>query len=368
MKSRKLIVPLFLNSLGCPSKLKCGFCNQEASGGEPVSDDGIYLSLLKYFDDVKKLNINDIEYSFEIAFYGGTFTAIELMRQQSMFDSARRAFADSKFHGHFEGFRISTRPDFINSEILEFLIENHTRTIEIGVESFNREVLIESGRGYTPEIAIAAAGLIKNKKIALSIHLMCGLPFQTREVFLNDVKTLASIRPDYARIHPLCVLRGTKFAEMLSRKEFMPAEDGELIAECAYAMSALELCGVKIIRVGILENEKFRKDVICGPAYPNLRELAESKIHLKIFEYIRTNCRSEKIIIAVQHEKTLNYLLGYAKENLKKNNDLNLEIKTKILYNNESVDYWYIKLLTEKHEVLATFTRPDVLNEYMKNF
>lgn len=345
------------------------FCNQAASGGEPCGADVLETYLKKYISDINKLNIKNIEYTFEIAFYGGTFTALDFEAQSKYFDAARIAVADNENIGikKFTGFRVATRPDYINSDILSFLKVNEVKTVEIGVESFDDGVLEAAGRGYGSKTAVDAAVSIKGYGFKLSLHLMCGLIGQSRDIFKKDSEILVSLAPDFARIHPLCVIEGSKLGGMYKEKKFTPRPDTELIEETAYAMALFELNGIKVIRVGILENDNFRKEVLAGPAYPNLREIAESYIHGSVYDFIREKFeRGQKVLIFTDSEKTLNYLIGYKKNNIKKNNDLFLEFKNKMLYNSERI--YYIVISSENNEPTYALTKPDVLKQYIIKF
>ncbi len=366
---KHIIIPVFLNNSGCPSGGRCVFCNQAASGGKPCAPDSLESYLKKYIFDINKLNINNIEYTFEVAFYGGTFTALEFKSQSLYFSAARRAVSENKdaIGNKFTGFRAATRPDYINSDILEFLKDNEVKTIEIGVESFDGGVLEAAGRGYRPQDAIESIKLIKNAGFKLGLHLMCGLIGQSRDIFIKDAEILLSLAPHYARIHPLCVMNGSKLGDMYKENKFTPRSDRELIEETAYAMALFELNGIKVIRAGILENDNFRKEVLAGPAYPNLREIAESYIHRPVYDFIREKFgRGRKVLISAGCEKTLNYLIGYKKTNIKKNNDLFLEFKNKMLYNSERI--YYILISAENNELSYALTRPDVLRQYIIKF
>ncbi len=358
-----------MNSLGCPSKTRCVFCNQSVSGGEPCGASSAGEFLRKFFGDLSRSNIGKTEYSFEIAFYGGTFTALSLDEQSVFFAAAEKVLGEFGMlaGGRFSGYRIATRPDHIDPAILSFLKERGVKTIETGVESFDDNALEISGRGYCSRTAIEALKLVKNSGFKLSVHLMCGLPGQSREVFKKDVETAVSLAPDYARIHPLCVISGSALGEMYKTGNFVPRPDRELVEETAYAMAAFELAGVRVIRVGILENDKFRKEVLAGPAWPNLREVAEGLIHAPVYGLIREKfAPGLKISVWTKDEKTLNYLIGYKKENIEKNNDLFLEFKNKMLYNNERISY--ILISAENNESFYALTRPEVLKQYITKF
>ncbi len=363
-----IIIPIFLNNAGCPDAGRCVFCNQAASGGAPCEAEDVKAYIENFISALIKDGHEKKRCDIEIAFYGGTFTALSIKRQGLYFESANAAMnlADITKHGiEFKGFRVATRPDYINDEILSYLKKNMVKIIEIGVESFNAGVLEKSGRGYGPQTAAGACESIKRYGFELSVHLMCGLPGQDRLIFKDDVARTVALSPDYVRIHPLCVLSGSKLGGLFNEGKFKPRPDDELIEETAYAMAVFELNKIKVIRAGILENDNFRKQALAGPAYPNLREIAEGLIHSVVYDIIREKFDIKyKIIISVLEEKILNYLVGYKKNNIIKNNDLFLEFKNKMLYNNDIMDY--ILISAENNEPAYALTRPGVLMRYIK--
>jgi len=371
--NKHIIIPVFINNLGCPSNGKCIFCNQGSSGGASSDISASAAFVRNYIRDVFRAKVFSGRLSFEIAFYGGTFTALEKEIQIKAFESSRRALEDEMASAPcecvFKGFRVSTRPDFIDDGRLQTLAANDVKIIEIGVESFDDSVLNFSGRGYSGDTAYAAAKLIKRSGFGLCVHLMCGLPFQTREVFFSDVDNAVSIGPDYARVHPLCVLRGTSAADIFAERPGLFSGGGELITQTAYAMARLELSGTVVIRVGILENDRFRKDVISGPAQPNLREIAESRIHSAVFAYLRKSLpQAAPFFVETANEKIKSHLIGYRKENILKNNDIILEIKNKMLYNESEAEAAYIYVSsTERGIFTKMFTRAEVLRKYIGN-
>ncbi|MEZ7891843.1 MAG: radical SAM protein [Candidatus Wallbacteria bacterium] len=370
---KHFIIPIFLSNAGCPSKKKCIFCNQHASGGDSVALTETDQFIRKYLYDISKNN-NMNEHSFEIAFYGGTFTALEINIQSRLMEGALVALAEFGVPpSRFKGIRISTRPDFITDEILKNLKSHNVKTIEIGVESFNDRVLEYSNRNYTGKCAYNALKSIKANGFELSVHLMCGLPFQTREIFMGDIFKTLEIEPEYARIHPLCVIKGTELEKLLDEKRTeLFTDDAELIKQTSLALCYLESGGIKVIRIGILENEKFRKEVISGPAYPNLREIVEGEIHEALFQLLRREAPEIKTFeIKTASEKIKNYIIGYKKENIKKNSDIFLEIKNNLLYNNCDIkyeDFPYIQITGIKpFEFLKIVNRLDILKEYINN-
>lgn len=368
IKKDYIIVPIFLNNLGCPQINKCTFCNQAVSGGTYVTLDTFKDYLEQYFNSLSKSsNFNNLK--FEIAFYGGTFTNLDLQLQQTFFKISYEIL--NKFNiskNSFLGFRISTRPDAISNNILYFLKENGVNTIEVGVESFNDKVLIETNRGYNYQTIIKSINLIKQYNFNIVIHIMCGLPYQTRDVFKNDIDNVIKLKPHFVRVHPLYVLSGSSLALKYINKEFIPKSNEELIEEVAYAIAMFELNNIKIIRIGIQDNEKLNSQVLAGPFYPNLREVAESLIHLQIFEYLKSkfNILNQKFKIITYSKQIQNYLIGYKKMNIKKNIDLLLEFENKIIYNTQHKKY--IEILDTNDKLILSISREELLKMYILKF
>lgn len=366
---RRFIVPVFIGGAGCPAAEKCIFCDQAATGGDPAGPSEAGEFIAKYISNAPCGSL------VEIAFYGGTFTALPPAARDAYFDAARLALSGSAnalsaAGSSFAGFRISTRPDFIDASVLGHLKERGVTVIELGIESFDDGVLAASRRGYSGALAGSSARLVKSSGFALSLHLMCGLPGQTREVFFSDVARAIAAGPDYARIHPLCVIEGTPAEKILAasgEKTFLP--DDEAVAQTAYAVAAFELAGVRVIRVGLLESEKFRARVAAGPAFPNLREVAESRIHSVVFAMLRRLSPENKRFTAeTASERVVNFVSGYKRENIKKNKDIVLEFKNKMLYNNFRPSDQYIHFsCTGPESFDAVFTREDILREYINS-
>ena len=129
----------------------------------------------------------------EIAFFGGTFTALSRKDQQTYFDLV------FPYLSMISGIRISTRPDFISQNVLQFCAENSVTTIELGVQSFLDEVLIASGRGYTSEKAIESCQMIKSSSFQLGIQLMPGLPGFSRISLNTSINKTIELKPDFVK-------------------------------------------------------------------------------------------------------------------------------------------------------------------------
>lgn len=268
-------IPIFVAHYGCPHT--CVFCNQHKISG--------------CNEDVEKIDVEKIiesnlatipQNSFvEVAFFGGSFTAIPIEKQIAFLDAVS-PYIEKKI---VAGIRVSTRPDYINEEIAFFLKEKNVTTVELGVQSFDEAVLTASERGHTSQDVYNASEALKKAGIKLGIQLMPGLPGSSPKTDIEDAKKTIIINPDFVRIYPTIVIKETKLEEMYNLKEFKPMLLDEAIKRILPMYLMFEKSNIKIIRVGLQPSEDIREEgvVIDGPFHPAFRELIESEIYFRFF-------------------------------------------------------------------------------------
>lgn len=297
--SRHYIIPIFVPHYGCPHD--CVFCNQKKITG---------LSTTVTPEDVEKI-IEDHLKTFkssstiEVAFYGGSFTAIDIEIQKSLLSVPSRYKRENKI----DYIRLSTRPDAINPLILNILKENLVDTIELGVQSLDQCVLDKSGRGHTTEHVYDASKLIKEYGFNLGLQMMIGLPGDTIEKAINTCKEFIKLDPFCVRIYPTLVIIDT-FLE----KEYLCGKYISMNLEDAVNLSSLllmmfEINDINVIRIGLqpTENIQLGKDVVAGPFHPAFRQLVETEIYKKILEYYfkhnKVDIENKQIIIEISNKK-----------------------------------------------------------------
>lgn len=216
----------------------------------------------------------------EIAFYGGSFTAIDQSVQKSFLEKTAPYLSD----GRVAEIRLSTRPDNIDGEILELLQRYGVRTIELGVQSLDEEVLKASYRGHDTASVYEAAALIKGRGFKLGIQTMTGLPGDTREKCLNTARQVISLSPDVVRIYPVLVIRGTELERQYISGTYIPQKLDEAVEICAELLELYEDNGINVIRIGLQATENISEgsesEVAAGPVHPAFRQLVESKLML----------------------------------------------------------------------------------------
>ncbi len=263
----------------------------------------------------------------EIAFFGGSFTAIEREDMLSLLTAAKH-FLD--VYG-FKGIRVSTRPDAINEEILDTLKNYGVSAIELGAQSMDDEVLTANHRGHSAEDVRKASKLIKDYGFELGLQMMTGL---YKSDFERDEQTaleIIKIKPDTVRIYPTVVLKNTHLACLQEKGEYIAPNAEESAPFCAQLLKTFESNGIKVIKLGLHSSETVEGDMVGGAYHPAFRELCEGHIYLqKIIEKLEAKDKNQEYVIYV-NKKVLSKAKGQQKRNEKalKNKGFHCIIKGK---------------------------------------
>ncbi len=300
-------ISIFVPHKGCPND--CSFCNQRAISGQTVPATA---------EDVAKAVHTAIKYNTEpknteIAFFGGSFTAIEREYMLSLLTAAKHFLETYKF----KGIRISTRPDCINDEILEILKEYGVTAIELGAQSMCDEVLFANRRGHTADDVRKASRLIKKYGFELGLQMMTGL---YKSDFLKDEYTareIIKLKPDTVRIYPTVVLKNTHLGYLQECGEYKAPTAEETAPFCARLLQMFNEKNIKVIKLGLHSSETVEGDMVGGAYHPAFRELCEGHIFLsKILEELKGKDKNGKYTVFVS-EKALSKAKGQQKRNEK---------------------------------------------------
>ena len=141
----------------------------------------------------------------QLAFYGGSFTAIPEARQIELFEAAQPYLAD----GTISSIRLSTRPDAIDGTVLKRLKKYGVTVIELGAQSMCDRVLELSYRGHDSAAVADSSRLIKAAGFDLILQMMTGLPGDTDESCIETAKKIIDLAPNGVRIYPTVIVRDT---------------------------------------------------------------------------------------------------------------------------------------------------------------
>lgn len=309
-------VALFVPDMGCPHR--CSFCNQKTISGktvQPTADD-IEIAV------TTALNTAGCNEG-EIAFFGGSFTAIDREYMTELLIKAKE-YVDK---GLFKGIRISTRPDCINDEILATLRLYGVTSIELGCQSMDNSVLRLNGRGHTAEDIVAAAKKIREHGFELGVQMMTGLYGDSDNGAIETAKKLISLSPDTVRIYPTVVLQNTELERLYREGTYQPQSLDEAAELCAKLLLMFHEKNIRVIRLGLHSGGNVEEGFVAGVYHPAFREICESKIYFKLIldEIKKNNIKSDNIEIAVGR-KFVSQLTGQKKSNLKKLNELGFKV------------------------------------------
>lgn len=299
-------ISIFVPHVGCPNM--CSFCNQHTISGAqhaPTADE-VRQVCEKALREVKSPE------NTEIAFFGGSFTAIPRDYMTELLVAAADFIGERKF----KGIRISTRPDRIDEDILDLLKKYGVTAIELGAQSMSDDVLKANNRGHTSEDVVRASRLIKKYGFELGLQMMIGLYKSTSGDEFETVERIVEISPDTVRIYPIVVLKGTRLAELYRTGEYKTFTFDEVVEMSAIAMMRFEFDGIKVIKCGLHASEFVEQDMVGGFYHPAFREICESTIYRwRIEEIIAYEINGGLSFTFAVHPSCISKALGHKKSN-----------------------------------------------------
>lgn len=333
---KQYIIPIFVPHLGCPNN--CTFCNQKTISGQvnEVTAKDVKEIVEYYLDSFKEKD----RYT-EIAFFGGSFTGIELEKQEELLNSAYEFIKTKKVNS----IRVSTRPDYIDKDKLKLLKKYKVKTIELGVQSTNDYVLRRCKRNHTFEDVKKASKLIRRYGFVLGHQMMVGLPESNLLDEIRTAKDLAKLRPKIMRIYPVLVLKGTELEKEYADGTYFPLSVDQAVERCKELCYFFAKKRITVIRVGLQPTDTisdFTKNknsqVVAGPYHDTFRQLVEASINYdKIVNKIKSyNVKVKEVKIFTSPEN-VNNVVGYKRENIKKLKDY-YDVDVKIEQNKKMKD------------------------------
>lgn len=326
------IIPIFVPHLGCPHD--CVFCNQDKitnrKNNNMINYKKVNDKILEYLSYFKKDSF------IEIAFYGGSFTAINQNIQENLLEIAY----SYKIRGLINEIRLSTRPDYIDKEILSVLKKYKVDTIELGVQSMDKEVLDKSGRGHGTKEVYEASELIKSEGFKLGLQMMLGLPKDNLRKDLITTKEFIKINPECVRIYPTLVIKDTYLEKLYLEGIYKPYSFEEAVNISSIIYMLFKINNINVIRMGLqaTDNIKLGVDVISGPFHPSFGQYVKSNITRNaidcFIENNKLNLKGENIYF-YSNKKNISNIVGQKSINIKYLKD-NYNISSIKIYGKEN--------------------------------
>lgn len=306
-----LIIPIFLPHLGCPQQ--CLFCNQRVTA-EEIPSPPFVQKLIE--ESIKVLPPNG-KRERQIAFYGGSFTAISQADQVCYLEAVQPFLKCGLIHS----IRISTRPDGLDEEALLLLNAYGVKTIEIGAQSMIEEVLTLSRRGHGPEDTCSATRRLRRWGFEVGIHLMMGLPGDTYDRFLQTLDQVVNLKPDFVRIHPTLVLQGSPLELLWRMGKYSALSLGETVQWLKRGLLKLERANIRVARIGLQPTRELERHLLAGPYHSALHQLVDSEIFFEMAKKLLQIDSKGPDVLFFCHPKEVSNLRGQRNENILKLKD-----------------------------------------------
>lgn len=317
---KRYIIPIFVPHLGCPNN--CTFCNQKTISGQTkeVTPEDVKETVEYYLSSFKEKNIYT-----EIAFFGGSFTGIEIEKQEALLKAAYEFIKLKKVNS----VRVSTRPDYIDKDRLKLLKKYGVKTIELGVQSTNDYILRKCKRNHTFDDVKKASKLIRWYGFTLGHQMMVGLPDSTLLDELRTAKDLAKLKPKIMRIYPVLVLKGTELEKEYLDGTYFPLSVEQAVERCKELCYFFAKKKINVIRVGLQSTDTISdlsknedSEVVAGPYHETFRQLVEASMNYDmIVRKIRSFNTKVKEVEIVTSPDNVNNVVGYKRENILKLKD-----------------------------------------------
>jgi len=307
------IIPIFIPQLGCPHQ--CVYCHQSTiTGVKPYLDLKRIKKQIDFFLFRKR---HPKRKDVQIAFYGGSFTALNPKWRNKLLTLAFQYVQTGQVHS----IRLSTRPDAINKIVLSELKTYGVKTIELGVQSFDNKVLDICQRGHDIEAVYKATELIKAWGFQLGWQLMPGLPGESAESRKNTIDGVIKWQPHFVRIYPTLVLKNTVLAKWWEEKKYFPLSLTEAVEICKEMVLIFQKANIPVIRLGLQASESLMQPghILAGPWHPAFGEWVKSAIILeKLRSIFKDYFSKAKIINIFVHPTKISQVIGHKRRNYQK--------------------------------------------------
>lgn len=256
----------------------CVFCNQRSISGKKQF---FSESVREEIDTVSgSVDVENCE--VELAFFGGSFTGID----RALMIELLSIGDEYKNKGIVSSLRCSTRPDYIDGEILDILHKYGMDTVELGIQSVSDKVLEVCRRGHTFESTDRACRMIRERGFDLVGQMMIGLPGSSAEDEIATAEYICSVGAVGARVYPTVVFYDTELMQMCRDGSYTPLTTEEAVMRTKRVLDIFDKNSVPCIRVGLCSSENLSDEncVFGGANDAAIGEMAMSALYLEKIE------------------------------------------------------------------------------------
>ncbi len=287
--SGPLIIPVFIPHEGCP--YRCLFCNQHSISGwsRPVTPEAVQAEIRLWLERAGGRR------DAQVAFYGGSFTALPRSRQEELLNAAAPFVAS----GQIQSLRLSTRPDCMDAEQAAFLKARHVATVELGAQSMNDAVLAAARRGHTVAATEQAMSALRQAGLETGIQLLLGLPGDSRISLRRTVDRVIALRPDFVRLYPLLVMQESGLAELHQQGRYVPLSLDKAVVLAAFMKERFARAGIAVARTGLQAGAELEAALLAGPWHPAFGELVSSRLLLRQTRRLLAQTQAEQVSLRI---------------------------------------------------------------------
>lgn len=226
-KYGKKVFKVSLNAgFSCPNKKNsngCIFCSRLGSGdfaGLPTDD------IITQFNKVKDNMLKKWPDAYYIAYFQAntnTYAPVSILKER--FEPVLKL-------PNVIGIDIATRPDCIKDDCLKYLCDLNSRanlTVELGLQSIHETTLKLINRGHDLKTFDECVKKLKDNHIKVVVHIINGLPYETKEMMIDTVKHLNTLNIDGIKIHMLYIIKDTDLYDLYLKKSFHVLTEKEYI-------------------------------------------------------------------------------------------------------------------------------------------
>jgi len=329
--SRYFVVPVFIPHAGCPHQ--CAFCNQNVitrRGQKHFSIQEIESSIEQFLQYRQPHHA-----AAEISFYGGNFLGLDTETIQQLLLTAQEFIK----HNRAQSIRFSTRPDTVTASKLNQLKPFNIRTIEIGIQSLDDRVLRHAMRGHTANDTLKAIHLLKQYEYTIGAQIMIGLPYQDAASTLDTARQVAALRPDFVRIYPTVVLKGSQLENWFRNGEYEPLSLEAAVDLTKKIYAAFHQRQIPVIRMGLQASEELHLDkaLVAGPYHPAFGHLVHSELFFdKVAAELDNKSRPFPDLTIFVHPDSIPKMRGLKNSNIKRLHSV-FKIQSVIVVGDESL-------------------------------